>query len=199
MFPLARDRARRWLQQRRWHLGCATLIAAVAMVGIANTSAPTPLSVAMIPVPSRFDSFLAQTGNIQVTFSDGHTEMWTQSGNAILPRKSRRGDIGWVELDKRQIDVAAKNRRGQDKLVVRLHDGVRREFTMNADIPFIRNWSFAENDTAVSIQMSGYHGAASYIEYDLRTGQAKDQIIGYVSPETLPAWAKQVSDDGSNP
>src|SRR5205814_7325243 len=101
-------------------------------------------------------------------------------------------------LDKTQIDVAAKNRHGRDKLLIQLHTGARREFFMEADNPFISNWNLAENDTAVSIEVSGYHGPRSYLEYDLQTGQTKDQIIGYVSPETLPAWAKQISDTGPN-
>jgi hypothetical protein len=35
--------------------------------------------------------------------------------------------------------------------------------------------------------------------FTIQAIQAKDQIVGYVAPVILPAWAKQVSDDGSNP
>jgi len=153
----------------------------------------TPLKVAVTPVPSRFDGFLQQTGNIRVVFSDGHSETWTENGNAILPKMSSRGDIGWVELDKTQVDVERKNRRGRDKVVIRLYNGIRREFVMRADIPFISNWEFAEEEAAISVEVSGYHGPRSYFEYDLGSGELKNEINGYVPPDALPAWARQVS------
>ncbi|MEY2484215.1 MAG: hypothetical protein QOK24_2743 [Verrucomicrobiota bacterium] len=192
------ENALRWLKKNRWGVGSAIMLTILAGMCIANDSRPAPRSVAVVPAPSKFDAFMVQTGNIKVTFVDGHAEMWTENGNAILPKISYRGHIGWVELDKSQIDIATKNRAGQDKLVIRLNDGARREFVMTRDTPFIANWSFADDDTAVSVLVSGHHGPRSYVEYDLRSGRVKGEIAGYASYETLPTWAKQVSDDRSN-
>lgn len=152
-----------------------------------------PASAAVVIVPSNFDSFMIQTGNIRIKFSDGHSEVWTTEGNCTSPRVSANGSVGWVRVDKSKVDLAAKNREGEDKVIVQLSDGKRKEFAPNPATPFIGNWSFVDGDRAVAIQSSGYHGPRFYIKYDLSTGKVEGQVDRYVAYEELPAWAKQIS------
>ena len=169
-----------------------SVVVATTLAGVVQNSKPS--SATVVVVPSDFDSFMVQTGNIQITFSDGHSEVWTAEGNCTSPHVSSNGDVGWIRVDKSKIDLVAKNRQGDDKLIVQLPDGKRKEFVPNAAAPFIGNWSFADNDTAVAIQSSGYHGPRFYIKYDLSTGKVLGEIDRYVAYDELPSWARQISD-----
>src|SRR2546423_9259019 len=62
------------------------LIAFTAFGSVGATKALSPKSVEILVVPSVYDTFLIQTGNVKVTFSDNHTEVWTDQGNATAPR-----------------------------------------------------------------------------------------------------------------
>jgi len=157
--------------------------------------AGTPTLVAVVTVPSEFDSFMVSTGNIRVTFSNGRSELWTERGNCISPRLSSKGEVGWVQVDKSKVDLPTKSRHGKDELVVRLLDGSRRTFLTNPEAPFIGNWNFTDNASAVAIQSAGYHGPRSYIKYDIETGKVKDEINAYGAYDTLPSWAKELSDE----
>lgn len=150
----------------------------------------------MVVMPSDFDKFMVQTGNIRITFLDGHSEIWTTEGNCTSPRVSSHGDVGWIRVDKSKVDLVAKNRRGEDKVIVQLSGGERKEFAPNAAAPFIGNWTFADSDKAVAIQSAAYHGPRFYIKYDLSTGKVSDEVDRYLPYEQLPAWAKEISDEG---
>jgi hypothetical protein len=172
--------------------------ASLVQLSVAEVSAkPKPTSATVVVVPSGFDTFMLQTGNIQVTFSDGHSELLTAEGDCISPRISSNGDIGWVRVDKSKVDFVAKNREGEDEVTVQLADGKRKEFAANLTAPFIGNWSFADGNSAVAIQSSAYHGPRFYRKYDLVTGKLVDEITAYVPYNKLPVWAKQISDEGT--
>jgi hypothetical protein len=173
--------------------------AILPMLGGASIAAGSqnsrPLSASIVIVPSALDNFMIQTGNVRVTFSDGHSEVLTAEGNCAWPRVSLDGDVGWIRVDKSKVDLAAKNRKGEDKVIVHMADGGRKEFAPNPEAPFISNWSFADNGKAVAIQSSGYHGSAFYIKYDISKGKAIDEIDQYVPCKELPSWARAISDE----
>ncbi|HZQ18308.1 MAG TPA: hypothetical protein VFA90_06270 [Terriglobales bacterium] len=154
-----------------------------------------PISASVVAVPSTFDSFMIQTGNIRVTFSDGHSELLTTDGNCTSPQISDNGLIGWIWVDKSKVDLAAMNREGRDTVVIQLPNNGRKEFAPNAAGPFIGRWSFVDGGRAVAIQSSGYHGPSLYIEYDVSTGKVIDHVDQYVPYDQLPSWAKQISDE----
>jgi len=172
--------------------------ASPVQLSVAEVSAkPLPTSATVVVVPSRFDTFMLQTGNIRVMFSDGHSELLTAEGDCTSPRISSNGDVGWVRVDKSKVDFMAQNREGEDEVMVQLADGKRKEFAANPTAPFIGTWSFADGNGAVAIQSSAYHGPRFYRKYDLVTGKLVDEITAYVSFNKLPVWAKQISDEGT--
>ena len=73
----------------------------------AESPRATPKSVSIVIVPSQFDTFLVQTGNVNATFRDGHTEVWTHEGDCLMAKLSRRGNVGWVRIDKKSVVIAA--------------------------------------------------------------------------------------------
>jgi hypothetical protein len=161
----------------------------------AESSETKPMSATVVVVPSEFDNFMIQTGNIQITFPDGHSEVWTTEGDCASPRVTSKGDVGWIRVDKSKVDSLAKNRIGEDKVIIQLFDGRRKEFPPHPAAPFIGNWKFADNNTAVAIQSSGYHGPSFYIKYDLYSGKVVERISNYVPLSRLPSWAKEISDE----
>lgn len=170
-------------------------VIAVAASVVASSPNAKPKSAVIKTVPSPFDDFMIQTGNVEVQFSDGTSELWTTEGNCVSTEVSRKGCVGWIQIDKSKVDVVAKNRQGEDKVVIRCPDGSRREFTGDPEAPFIGKWGFADNDTAVTIQSSAYHGPRHYLKYDLNTHKVKDEIATYVPYEELPSWAKRISNE----
>jgi hypothetical protein len=154
---------------------------------------PAPKSADVIVVPSIYDDFMIKTGNIRVKFADGHSEVLTTEGNYASPRVSPDGKIGWLRVDKSNVDLRQKNRRGADAVIVRLPDGTTKEFFADAQAPFIGNWKFTAGGKSVAIESSSYHGPAFYVLYDIKSGKAKDNINRYVPYENLPAWAKPLA------
>jgi hypothetical protein len=164
---------------------------------VSNGSESSPEKVDIVIVPSAYDDFLMKTGDIRVTFSDGPSELLTKEGNCALPRISPRGEIGWLRVDKTNIDVQQKNRRGVDAVVVRLPDGTTKEFVAGPQAPFIGSWKFGDRGKSIVIQSSSYHGPRFYVRYDLETGKVKDKINTYEPYEQLPLWAKPLArEDG---
>ena len=172
-----------------------TIVLAVGVSIAAASSNAKPESAIVKIVRSTLDDFLIRTSNVEVRFSDGTSAVWTTAGNCTLPHVSLKGCVGWIEVDKSKVDVVAKNRRGEDKVIIRCVDGSRKEFTGDPEAPFIGKWEFADNDTAVAIQSSAYHGPRHYIKYDINTHKVKEEIATYVSYQELPSWARRISNE----
>jgi len=172
-----------------------TTVLAVGVSIAVVSSIAKPKSAVVNVVPSPYDDFLVRTGNIEVRFSDGTSAVWTAGGNCTSPHVSSKGCVGWIEVDKSKVDVEAKNRHGEDKVIIRCVDGSQKEFTGSAEAPFIGKWEFADNNTAVAIQSSSYHGPRHYIKYDIHTHKVKEDIATYVPYEELPSWAKRISNE----
>jgi hypothetical protein len=136
---------------------------------------------------------LEPTGNIKVTFSDGHSELLTDQGNCLSSRILSPGLVGWIELDKADLALEAESRRAKGALIVRLLDGSRKTFLTNPAAPFIENWGFSADGTTVAIQSSGHHGPRFYIEYYIETGEKKEEIVRNAANEKLPLWARHIS------
>ncbi len=166
-----------------------------AALGGRDEKQGAPVGVTVIKVPSAADSVLLPTGNIRVTFADGHSKVITSDGNSTLPKISRDGKVGWLRVDKSDVDLAKQTRAGVDAVVILTRGGETKEFLPDPEAPFIGKWGFADNDTAITIQSSAYHGPRHYIKYDLKTHKVKDEIEMYVPYEQLPSWAKRISDE----
>ena len=103
----------------------ASLLFALAAFVLAESPHPTPKSASIVVVASPFDSFLIQTGNVKITFRDGHSEFWTHSGDCHNAKVSTTGEVGWIRMDKKSVDVRRMALAGKDSLVVRLLDGAK--------------------------------------------------------------------------
>lgn len=175
------------------------VIAALALLVLASSGAvepsrSSPKRASLVIVPSPYDSFLVQTGNVKVTFRDGHTELWTHDGDCREVKTSSKGNVGWIRLDKKSVDVQRKDIDGKDSLVVRLLDGRVKEFSPFDGNVSIEEWRFADNDTAIIMRSMGRHGPSSYVKYEISSGRVIDSRGPYYTPSReLPSWAKPIA------
>jgi hypothetical protein len=145
-------------------------------------------------VPSPYDSFVVQTGNVEVTFGDDHTELWTHEGDCRDVKISAKGNVGWVRMDKKSVDTEHMTITGKDSLVIRLLDGTVKEFSPFEENVSIEGWRFADKDTAVILRSMGHHGPSSYVKYDLATARIIDSRgPNYTPYDKLPVWAKPLA------
>jgi hypothetical protein len=163
----------------------------------ASQSGSQPISAEVVDIPAAQAQFGIKAGNIKVSFSDGHTEVWTHSGDCRSAKVSPKGNVGWIRIAKRETlspsgkTIALNN----DSLVVHLLDGTTKKFPPFGENHFIPDWSFADDDKAVIVRSGGYHGPASYVQYDLTSGKVIDSRgNGYTPYAELPAWAKPLAD-----
>ena len=170
-----------------------TLVAIAALAS--EPASRVPLKTEVVIVTSEYDSFLLQTGNIRVTFRDGYSETWTQDGFSDSPIASRRGNVGWVRVDKPNANKVTERPGGVDLLFLRLIDGTSRQFTATSGAPFIEAWSFADHDRSVAIRSRAQHGPAFYIKYDIKSGAALATVSTYTPYRKLPTWAKAIADE----
>jgi hypothetical protein len=162
---------------------------------LAQSRQPMPKSASIVTVPSAYDDFLISTGNVKVTFSDGHREVWTHSGDCHDVKVSARGTIGWIRMDKKHVDTHRMMLVGKDSLVVRLPDGKVREFSPYDENVGIMDWRFADDGKAVVIRSMGFHGLSSYAKYETSTGHLIDaRGPNYTPYDKLPSWAKPLAD-----
>ncbi|HEV3270917.1 MAG TPA: hypothetical protein VGZ93_01930 [Candidatus Methylacidiphilales bacterium] len=105
-----------------------------------------------------------------------------------MPKVAKSGLVGWIRFETR-------NDRGWPVTnTLRIccpPDGRHMDF-MTESKPFIEEWAFADNDTAVIIKSRGSHGPAEFIKYSLITGKMLGEADG--SDKELPAWAKPFAD-----
>ncbi len=78
------------------------LLTSRIVAGIAEHGVPK--TVSMIVVPSRYDGYVVKTGNVKATFTDGHTEVLTESADCHDAKISPKGNVGWIRIDKKSID-----------------------------------------------------------------------------------------------
>ena len=140
------------------------LLTSRSVAGVAEHGVPKTVSI--IVVPSRYDGYVVKTGNVKVTFSDGHTEVWTQSGDCYNANISPKGNVGWIRIDKKSIDPGRMIVVGKDSLVVRLLDATTKTFPPFAENVHIMDWRFAD-DKAVIVRSMGYHGPSSFVQYQI--------------------------------
>jgi len=128
-------------------------------------------------------------GNVKVTFTDGHTEMWTLQGRSQNPHVSSAGQVGFLLYQKREY----RNYPIFDTLRVVWPDEHHRDYKADDSYPYIEQWAFVDDNAAVVIQSRAAHGPADFLKYDLATGK----VLGHAnagSGEALPDWAKPYAD-----
>ncbi len=171
---------------------CVVLLANRSIAGVAEHAIPKRASI--IVVPTRYNGYIATTGNVKVTFSDGHTEVWTQSGDCYNVKISPKGRVGWIRIDRKSVEPARMIVVGKDSLVVRSPNGTTKQFPPFGENGHIMDWRFTD-DIAVTIRSMGYHGPSSFVRCDLMTGKIVDSRgPNYTPYAELPAWAKPLAD-----
>jgi hypothetical protein len=153
-------------------------------------AASKPESAEVVEIAAAQANFGIKAGNIKVSFSDGHSEILTRTGNCMEPKASPTGHVGWTQCSGFDRKGYAMN----EKLIIHLRNGVTKQFKANPNAPFIEAWTFVDNDSGVLIRSRGFHGPASYIRYDLVAGRKTNEKAGRDDSEALPEWAQPVAD-----
>jgi hypothetical protein len=129
-------------------------------------------------------------GNVKIRFTDGHTEIWTRDGKSLMPQVSSEGHVRWTHYARRNHYQGPVN----STLRIRFIDGRLRDFLAYPNGPFIEQWAFVDNSSAVVIKSRGRHGPAYYVKYDLRTGK-RIGSVGMSTPKGQPPqWAQPYAD-----
>ena len=138
-----------------------------------------------------------EVGNVKVTFTDGHTEVLTQTGDCHKAKVSAKGNVGWIRIGKMESVPGPRERiqTGQDSLVVRFPDGTTKKFPPLGENICIMDWKFADDGKTLIVRSMGHHGPSSYVQYDLASGKAIDSRgPGYTPYAKLPPWAKPLAE-----
>jgi tetratricopeptide (TPR) repeat protein len=143
----------------------------------------------IIDVPRALAELGIKAGNVKVTFADGHAETVTKNGNCMEPHVSAKGDVGWIHCTGFDRKGYALN----DEVVVRSSEVGEKQFKPLPTAPFIGEWNFATDGSAIVIQSRSFHGPASYARYDLATGKLTNSKAGRNDEEPLPTWAQPLS------
>ena len=151
-----------------------------------SPAASKPKSAEVVDIPAAQANFGIKSGNIKVSFSDGHSEILTRTGNCMEPKVSLNGYVGWTQCSGFDRKGYALNQ----KLIIHLRNGVTKQFKANANAPFIVGWAFADNDSGVVIQSMSFHGPSSYIRYDIASGKVTNKKDGRNDSDPLPKWAQ---------
>lgn len=181
-----------WRAKKRvMKLRFATLLLLLTASAFAKAPTARPKSVSIVDVPSQRRHYGTNIGNIKVRFSDGHSEVWTSRGKCMDAHASPNGLIGWTRYTDRNDHEEPVNA----TLRVRFLDGRIKDFLACTNGPFIEEWAFVENDSAVVIKSRGRHGPAYYIKHSLLTGKVVESVEVSRSYENLPKWAQPFADD----
>jgi len=157
-----------------------------------KAEASTAKDVSIMPVSSRSEG--GETGNVKVTFSDGHTEMLTHTGDCYKAKVSAKGKIGWFRIGKTESSFGRSMTVGKDSHVVRLPDATTKKFPPFEENVCIMDWRFTDDDKTLIVRSMGYHGPSSYVQYDLATGKVIDSRgPNYTPYAKLPTWAKPLA------
>jgi tetratricopeptide (TPR) repeat protein len=155
-----------------------------------GTAVSRIVSTEVVDIPSAHADAGIKAGDIKITFGDSRTEVVTKNGNCMQPHVSVKGDVGWIRCTGFDRKGYALN----DKIVVISSDGGEREFKPLATAPFIGEWNFAADGSAIVIQSMSFHGPSSYARYDLATGKMTNKKDGRNDSEPAPDWAQPLSD-----
>jgi len=166
------------------------LLFVLTATAIAGPPAAVPKSVTIIDVPRERRDYETHIGNIKVRFADGHSEIWTSVGRCMDAQVSRTGLVAWTRFSERNDYQEPVNR----TLRVRFLDGRVKDFEAYPNGPFIEEWAFADDDSAVVIKSRGRHGPAYYVKYSLRTGELIESVGISTPKEQLPKWAQPYAD-----
>ena len=146
-----------------------------------------------------YDEFLGPTGDVKVAFSDGHSEVWTHSGDCHDVKVSTNGNVGWIRMDKKHVDTHRMMLTGKDSLVVRLADGKTTGFAPYNENVSIMDWRFLDGGKAIVVRSMGFHGPSSYAKYEIATRRLIDaRGPSYTPCDKLPSWAKPLADPAND-
>jgi hypothetical protein len=161
----------------------------LAATPVAVTATPKPESVFIIDVPSERRDYGSNIGNIKVRFSDGDSEVWTSLSTCMYAQVSPTGLVGWTLYTSRNDYGRPVN----SILRVRFLSGDTKDFET---YPYIEQWGFADDDSAVIIKARGGHADAPayYVKYSLGTGKLLENVDFCTPYDQLPKWALPYAD-----
>jgi hypothetical protein len=159
---------------------------APALNAIAANSKPHPIAARIVTVPSQSNADWRPVGNISVTFSDHHREMWTTTGHCLLPKVSDSGLVSWT------FGATQHSRGGWMNTQLRIARDRRLIARFNVSRAFIDLWDFADNDTCVVVRCVNAHGPSWIQKFRIDTGELVAE--GSASPDG-PKWAKPYRDE----
>ncbi len=153
--------------------------------GLAGVAAERPVAAEMVDVPAERRDYGMPIGNVRVTFADGHTEMWTRLGRCMELRRSASGLVGWSRYTTRNAHGEPVNN------VLRVMVTNSRWQDFQTELPFIRDWDFAEEDESVVVVSGGRHGAGIMQCFSLKTGKLTGTVNEATKKEKMPEWARK--------
>ena len=118
---------------------------------VAATSIVLPKSATIVDSKESFGR--EPIGNVKVTFTDGHAEMWTRLGKCDMAKVSISGLVGWARYEFRGY----RNCPILNTLRVCWPDGHHLDFEASGTYPFIEEWNFADDNSAVVIESRRPH------------------------------------------
>lgn len=159
---------------------------AVALVLAAEK--PKPVKAEIVAVPAETKDWWTPIGNVKVTFTDGHSEMWTKQGQALLPKVSVNGAVGWTKIKERSDKGEPVN----SVLRVLLSEIEIKDLEAG---PFIEAWDFVDEGASVVVKSRARHGPATFAKFDLATAKSTGSTSTATPYAGLPEWAKPFADD----
>ena len=148
-------------------------------------SEPHPIAARIVAVPSQSNADWRPVGNIAVTFSDRHQEIWTTTGHCLLPKVSHSGLVGWT------YGTTQHSRGGWMNTQLRLARDRRLIARFNVSRAFIDLWDFADKDTCVVIRCVNAHGPSWIEKYRIDTGEF---VAEASASDNVPEWARLYAD-----
>lgn len=141
---------------------------------------------ASIRVPEESSGNGDPVGNVQVTYQDGTTDLWTTKNNCGQARVSPAGTVGWVIYEP-ATQVAASYKLRPCRQIVLCQKG-KIVARISSPQPFIEEWQFQQDGAQVAVAAMFAHGKTFYTLYEAATGQS---LATATSTDALiPSWAK---------
>ncbi len=172
------------MKQILFLLPCLTIsLSAADQTGAESTKKPVSAAILAEKDSQQGDKPI---GNVQVTYADGTTDLWTTKKDCGLARVSADGTVGWVIFEPETQVAASYNLRPcrtialcrKGKIVTRITSGT----------PFINDWQFQDNGTRIAVAAMFTHGKTYYNLFDSTTG--KSLASATATDEVIPEWAK---------
>lgn len=125
-------------------------------------------------------------GNVQVTYQDGTTDLWTTKGNCGQAKVAPTGTVGWVIYEPATQVAASYTLRPCRQLV--LCEKGKIVARISSPQPFIEEWQFQKEGAQVAVAAMFAHGKTFYTLYEAATGQIAAEATS--TDEAIPAWAE---------